>query len=190
MIKAQNLILKRVFDKEFPEELTMENAQKYLSRLQGMELQRARIEGDEYFKEFYEEKYRIIKQQLLEKGMIWKSEAIKGTEYIYVNAHKYTSDEKEEEDSVYFDSESDSLKFEQNGQIYEFQNACVLERFIASVNSEIKKLEELRGNAMQQRDSEIQDTRRNLFQKIKEWISIKKNNRVQEEPTKDANDQR
>lgn len=52
MIKAQNLILERVFNKEFPEELTIENAQQYLERLQGMELQRARIEGDEYFKEY------------------------------------------------------------------------------------------------------------------------------------------
>lgn len=271
MIKAQNLILERVFNKEFPEELTMENAQEYLSRLQEMELQRARIEGDEYYKEFYEQKYRTIKQQLIEKGyelseveekipqyipaefyptplekkiqespisylaerlvkphdiarqcmsnrvasieqedfktylmrrdnlfleyftykgMILEGSAIKDGERIYIDAQRYTSGEKTEENMVYYDSESDSLKFDENGETYEFEEVDVSENFIERINLEIQRLEELRKNAMQQRDSEIQNTKRNLFQKIKEWMNMKKNNRVQEEPTKDANDQR
>ena len=271
MIKVQNLILERVFNKEFPEELTIENAQQYLKRLQGMELQRARIEGDEYFKEFYEEKYTAIKQQLTEKGyelseieekipqyvpaefyptplekkikespisylaeklvkpheiarqcmrnrvasieqedfntyvirrdnlfleffiykgVIFEGTTINDSQKIHIEAQRNTSDEKTEENMVYFDSESDSLKFNENGEIYEFEEVDVSEEFIKKINSEIQRLEELRENAMQQKNSEIQSTKRNLFQKIKEWTLKKKNNRVQEEPAKDANDQR
>ena len=122
--------------------------------------------------------------------MIWQGDAIKGPDHIYVNAHKYVSDEKKEGNIVFYDLESDSLKFEQDEQIYEFEELCASERFIDSVDSKIKYLEELRENAMQQRNTEIQSTKRNLFQKIKEWMNIKEKNRVQEETAKDANDQR
>lgn len=271
MVKAQNLILERVFNKEFPKELSMESAQEYLKKLQGMELQRARIDGDEYYKEFYEQKYTIIKQQLLKKGydlseieekippyepakfnptrlekminespvsylaekfanpreiarycinnrfssiekddlktyvmrkdglflefftykgMIWKGNTIKDSKKIYVEAQRNTSDEKTEETSVYYDSKNDRLKFDGNGQTYEFEEVDVSEELIERINTEIQRMEELRQNAMQQRASEVQNAKRNLIQKIKEWINIKKNNKVQEGPKKDENDQR
>ena len=124
------------------------------------------------------------------KGMIFEGIAIKDGERIYIDSQTKTSDERTEETMVYYDSESDCLKFDENGETHEFEEVDVSEEFIIGINSEIQRLEELRQNAMQQRHSEVQSTKRNLFQKIKEWNNIKKNNKVQEEPTKDANDQR
>lgn len=277
MIKAQNLILERVFNRDFPKELTLENAQEYLSRLQAMELHRARIEGDEYYKEFYEEKYRTIKQMLLERGyelseieesipkyepaefyptlqekmireestqylaqkftrpdsivskcrkskvssiekedfrwyalkkddsffefftyngMIWNGRTVKASEHqitVGVGAYEHTSDVKREEDDniVYFDSQNNTLRLAQNGQNYEFEELVVPQKMIDYVNSKLRCIEELHENAIKQQSTEIQKTKRNLFQRIQDWLSMEKNNnRTQEDLQKDANDQR
>ena len=64
-----------------------------------------------------------------------------------------------------------SFDYKVNGEIYDFEEVELSEEYIEKINLEIQRLEELRQNAMQQRNSEVQSTKRNLFQKIKEWTN-------------------
>lgn len=278
VIKAQNLILERVYNKDFPKKLTLENAQEYMNRLKQMEQYRGHIPGDDFYKKFYEEKYNIIKQKLLEKGYglpeieskiyeyipmefypteeenllsessiqqlaekcaiepedfakkcRWENEmvitedklkryALK-TENIFMEVFTYdekiwqgktfvpkikrnlplpgikknTSEAKEEKEDniVYFDSESNTLKYTQNGQVYDLEEVPIQDGFVDKVNFRLKQIQELQQNANTQKGTEIKTTKRNLFERIRNWLNIKnKENRGQEVEQNFAEDQR
>ena len=76
--ETQDSLLKIVFEKDFKNISSVEDAEKYLKRLQKFETERARIsqidykeksvQNDEFFKKFYNEKFHEIGQLLLNKG--------------------------------------------------------------------------------------------------------------------------
>ena len=66
--ETQNTVLQKVFDKDFADIETVENAKEYLKKLQSFELTRGKIEGDTFFKEYYEEKFEAVKVKLNLKG--------------------------------------------------------------------------------------------------------------------------
>lgn len=274
MIKAQNLILERVFNKDFPENPTLESAHEYMKKLEEMRQHRGEISGDYFYKEFYEDKYRVLKEKLLEKGyeisqieekipkympmefyptreenkvrkktiqdlaeeysiepekfaMMARKDNIEEldpekfrryivrTENLFMEAflydekilaggnfvprtqrhlfpkiHTSTGDKKEEgEDNiVYFDSESNTLNLAQNGQTYKFEEISLKEGFVDKVNLRLKQLEELHQNAIAQKGTQIEKTKGNLFQKIRDWLSMK--NREQEAKQEIGDNQR
>lgn len=68
MKDTQNLLLERVFDKDFETIETIDDAQKYFEKLQSFETIRGKIQGDTFFKDYYEDKLNRIKENLSQKG--------------------------------------------------------------------------------------------------------------------------
>ena len=66
-IETQDVILEAIFDKDFEGIEQLDDAKSYFKRLQSFELVRGKIQGETTFREFYEEKLRLVKQKLLEK---------------------------------------------------------------------------------------------------------------------------
>ncbi len=65
---AQDTLLETVFDKDYPQDVTLDTAREYLDRMKEMESVRGRIQGDTYFKDFYNDKYEKLKETLLQRG--------------------------------------------------------------------------------------------------------------------------
>lgn len=256
MITAQNLILERVFNKDFPKELTLENAHEYMKRLKEMEQHRAKISGDNFYEEFYTDKYKVVKAMLLQQGYeasqieemiseykpmqfyptrkenklrettlqdLAEEYAIKPTNFA-VKAGKNNIKEIEEEnlkryvlknekmflevfkyeeaivnggffssregsllgkgDDIFFDCEKETFVLNQDGQIYQFEEIPLQEGFVDKVNLSIKSFEELHQNAMAQEGAEMENTKQKLFQKVKEWISMKQRANKEQEGEK------
>lgn len=66
--ETQNTILKKVFYKEFSNIKNIEDAKSYFERLQGFELVIGKFKDDDTFKKFYENRLRLAKRFLTQKG--------------------------------------------------------------------------------------------------------------------------
>ncbi|MGN1329769.1 MAG: hypothetical protein ACI4VN_00300 [Clostridia bacterium] len=67
--EAQNKLLENVFDKDYPKHITIETAKVYLDKMKKMEYARGRIEGDNFFQDYYTNKYNMLRQELIKQGI-------------------------------------------------------------------------------------------------------------------------
>lgn len=92
--ETQNTILKKVFDKDFSNIKTIEDAKSYFKRLQEFELFRGDFKGDTTFKDFYEDRLKDAKLLLSKKG--YDVEVLDET-YSYKKREFYPFETKEEQ---------------------------------------------------------------------------------------------
>lgn len=67
--EAQNKLLETVFDKDYPGDITLETAKDYLDKMKKMEYARGRIEGDNFFQDYYTSKYNMLRKELIKQGI-------------------------------------------------------------------------------------------------------------------------
>lgn len=67
--ETQNTILERVFDRDFENVGSLEDACAYFEKLRRFELTRGRLEGSVFFEQYYNEKLNKVKGLLTEKGI-------------------------------------------------------------------------------------------------------------------------
>ena len=65
---TQNLLLKRVFDKDFEGVNSIETADKYLEKLKAMGYERAKVKNENTYELYYNEKLEQTRQKLLQLG--------------------------------------------------------------------------------------------------------------------------
>ncbi len=132
---AQDILLETVFDKDYPQDVTLDSAKEYLDRMKEMESVRGRIEGDTYFKDFYNDKYEKLKDTLLQRGYQESKIDESISKYTPIEFHKsiavpsnffvYGADflaKKIDEAGIKQINESDKLRryhIEQNGEMIE-----------------------------------------------------------------------
>lgn len=67
--EAQNKLLETVFDKDYPKDITLKTAKDYLDKMKKMEYARGRIEGDNFFQDYYTSKYNMLRKELIKQGI-------------------------------------------------------------------------------------------------------------------------
>ena len=96
--RAQDIVLVKIFDKDFENVKDVESAKKYLERLQNFELVRGDMEGNNFFEKYYDCKKSILREKFIEQGI--------PSEYIDLHLknykksvfkNRYTSQDLEEE---------------------------------------------------------------------------------------------
>lgn len=97
--EAQDILLETVFEKDYPQNVTLTNAKEYLEHMKEMELVRGRIEGDSFFKDYYNSKYANLKEDLLQQG--YSQSLIEQTISQYTPAQFHRIVEKDSERFVY-----------------------------------------------------------------------------------------
>lgn len=97
--EAQDILLETVFEKDYPQNVTLTYAKEYLEHMKEMELVRGRIEDDSFFKDYYNSKYADLKEDLLQQG--YSQSLIEQTISQYTPAQFYRIVEKDSERFVY-----------------------------------------------------------------------------------------